>query len=115
MNKTIMFRIVKGSIQMKVLQDRILVAIQSRADESDLVDRAIRKGRVAVSGSKQIKLDDEVLFGEDYEEIEVEGLPKATYYLMHEQNVKIIYDSEPTDPQENVLPFVKQPERIANV
>ena len=92
---------------MKVLQGNILVLIKTHSENDLVQNRDIRKGKVVISGSSQIQVDNEVLFGDKYEEIQLERQNSIKYYLMSEDNVKIIYDSPTPDPG-NVLPFLKR-------
>lgn len=92
---------------MKVLQGNILVLVKTHSENDLVQNRDVRKGKVVVSGSNQIHVDNEVLFGDKFEEIQIEKSQNFRYYLMKEDNVKIIYDSPTPDPT-SVLPFLKR-------
>lgn len=95
---------------MRVLKDNILVQINIDTDNELFKGDDKRRGIVKITGSDQVSVGEEVLFGEKFEEIELEKRSNSRYYLMHETNIKVIYDFDPNTPQENkqVLPFFKK-------
>jgi len=94
---------------MKVLKGKSLVAIQATILSSLVAYTYSRRGSVSISGSDQMNAGDEVLFGDKFEEIDL-GLTvqNQRYYLMDEENVKIIYDGVPDPAEDNVLSFFKK-------
>ena len=93
---------------MRVLKERILVAIKAMSSNVLIPTNLGREGRVEVSGSVQINPGDTVMFGENFEEIEIE---KKKFLLMNETNVKIIYDG-PNGPEGKILPFLTNKEAV---
>ena len=91
---------------MRVLKERILVVVKAASTNSLIPTENCKEGRVEVSGSSEIHEGDTVLFGESKEEINIDG---KRYLLMHQDNVKVIYDG-PNRPKNNVLPFVTREE-----
>ena len=91
---------------MRVLKGKVLVEIADRAGKIIVVDDEVRKGVVELSGSDQIKPGESVIFGDQYEELDISGSGKSKYYLMDESNIKIIFD-DPRGPLAgaNVLPI----------
>lgn len=80
---------------MKVLKDRILVRIPEQDQESKLKGFDLSEGFVHLSGSSQIEVGEYVKIGTDHEEIEIEDTSNSRYFLMDENNVKLIFDKEP--------------------
>ena len=94
---------------MRVLKGRVLVAGQATSADSLVGDVISRRGFVEVSGSGEVEKGDDILFGEAFEEITVEVKSMKRYYLMKEENIKIIYDGDgPKPAKDNVLPFFKE-------
>jgi len=93
---------------MRVLNGRILVAVKATTTDSLVAEDNSRKGHVTVSGTTEIKVDEEVLFGDAYEEIELGPRSSTRYYLMEKENVKIIYDGDNPTVKSNVLPFLQE-------
>jgi len=93
---------------MRVLTGKVLVAVRSMSSDSLVGDITSRRGIVDVSGSMQVELGASVLFGEGYEEIKLERDSTKRYYLMSEENIKIIYDDIDPPAQSNVLSFFKE-------
>ena len=102
---------------MKVLKGKILVAVHLKSVVNSLVKSHddIDKGIVHLSSSEEIDEGLEVLFGDKYEEIVLDNFPSTTtkYYLMKEDNIKIIYDdpSPPTESKSNNILNFEQKDR----
>ena len=82
---------------MRVLKGKILVKTQQRQGSIIIEGDHKRRGFVSVSGSDQIGVGEEVLFGEDFETVTDDDAGSAAI-LMNEDNVKIIY-GEPKNVQ----------------
>jgi hypothetical protein len=92
---------------MKVLIGNILVTVQTNISSDLILSEESRRGKVKLSGSSQIAEGVDVLFVDKFEEIQIgERKSSVKYYLMKEDNVKIVFGSE-TEPQANILPFLK--------
>ena len=81
---------------MRVLKDKILVRISEQDQESKLKGINLSEGFVHLSSSSQIELEEYVEFGNDYEEMEIEDGTDNKYFLMDENNVKLILDKGPS-------------------
>lgn len=93
---------------MKVLSGRILVAVKATTTDSLVAEDNSRKGSVTVTGTSEISVNDEVLFGDTYEEIEIGPRSSTRYLLMEKENVKIIYEGDDPSSKSNILPFLKE-------
>lgn len=94
---------------MRVLTEHILVAVNVTTTDRLVADDSPSRGIVHVSGfSAQVKKGEEVLFGKDYEEIDLGIRKKTRYYLMHESNIKIIYQDGDDLVKSNILPFLNK-------
>ena len=80
---------------MRVLKGMILVTAPKKQDsDSSLIleEDEVRKGSVYLTGSDQVKENEEVMFGDEFEEIQMGGEHRA--FLMEESNVKLIFDGD---------------------
>lgn len=94
---------------MRVLKGKLLIAVQAASADSLVGDTTSRRGFVEVTGSDQVEVGADVLFGESFEEVQAESGSTKRFYLMKEDNIKIIYDGDdPSPAQSNVLPFFKE-------
>ena len=76
---------------MRVLKEHILVSA-IKVEKSELVieeDDTPRKGKVIVSATEEIKVGEEVLFGDRFENLKDWDETKD-YLLMHKSNIKLI-------------------------
>jgi len=78
---------------MRVLKGKILVNVPQKASGIIIQGSQQRRGVVAISNTEQIKVGEEVLFGEDCETINDDDNGGALI-LMKEENVKVIYEGE---------------------
>lgn len=77
---------------MRVLKGKVLV--QTKNEGSLLIQGdQKRKGQVVVSGSDQVSVGEEVLFGEACETVTDDDRGTALI-LMNEDNIKIVYGGE---------------------
>lgn len=91
---------------MRTLKGKIVVQIPLSSSDSLITSYDhIRKGFVVLTGSDQIQKDEEVLFGNNFEEVELPGNVKTTYYFMDESNVKVIFEKS-KKPVQNFLTLV---------
>lgn len=77
---------------MRVLKGRVLVTIDTKKTESELIiEQAddVRKGVVYLSGSEEVHPNEEVMFGDEFEEIQMSGDHRA--FLMSDENIKLIF------------------------
>lgn len=93
---------------MRVLNGYVLVAIKTETTDSLVRTQETRKGTVEISGTSQLKEGEQILFGEAFEEIELETRYQVRYLLMKEDNVKIVLGEDPNPPSANILPFLKR-------
>jgi hypothetical protein len=94
---------------MRVLNGRILVAIKTTTTDSLVAEDNSRRGKVTVSAANEIRVNEEILFGEKFEEVsELEVRGSTKYYLMEKENVRIIYDGDDPTVRTNVLPFLQE-------
>lgn len=92
---------------MRVLKDKVLVAITATTTDSLVAETRIRKGKIYITGSSQVDIGDEIIFGDNFEEIEINREIATRYYLMDEANIKIVFDLNSSE-KKNVLPFLKK-------
>jgi hypothetical protein len=74
---------------MRVLNNKVLVTVKKKTGGLVLEDEDVRKGRVYLSGSDQVHKNEEVMFGDDFEEIQMGGEHRA--FLMDQENIKIVF------------------------
>jgi hypothetical protein len=74
---------------MRVLNENVLVVVEKKEGGLIIEDDEVRKGKVYLSGSDEVSKDEEVMFGEDFEEIALTGGFRA--FLMPVKNVKLVY------------------------
>jgi len=80
---------------MRVLKDMVLICVKNKKTDSLVSTTMNRKGIVQLSGTEEIKIEEEVLFGEDFEEIDLnKSDPLHRYYLMNKNNIKIIFEKD---------------------
>lgn len=82
---------------MRVLKDKVLIAMNvAGTKKSDLIrsNDHLREGKVFISNSEQILNGESVIFGEDFEEVTDLSTDSIKYFLMHEQNIKVIFDAQ---------------------
>ena len=79
---------------MRVLKGKVLVTAPKKQESVTsliLEEEDIRSGEVYLSGSEQISKNESVMFGDEFEEIQMGGDHRA--FLMDESNVKLIFSA----------------------
>jgi hypothetical protein len=85
------------------------VSVTVNSADSLVADYNHRRGVVTLTSSPEVAVNEEVLFGDDFEEIDLEDSRTNTrYYLMHEDNIKVIFGDDDRPPRSNVLAFTRE-------